>query len=238
VKSFVPLVCLVLLAGCRQRLAEIEVMLPNAAGEIVPARGVVVMALPYDRDSILVSLENAAATPRPPTAELDSLFQLFRGPFEESTRLAVLAGRLRDTLRLAEADPARAAELPALRDSLARLDAAAAAAAARLATVRERVNPRIDELRQITRRWEAEAFRDYGDITASLTGNRLAAGIADTTSALGTTRLYLPPGSKAWWIHARSFNSGDPNSEWYWNVPLDRPRIVLDTSNARLRHRY
>lgn len=213
-------------------------MLPNAAGEVAPARGVVVMALPYDRDSILVSLENEAPTPRPPTAELDSLFQLFRGPFEESTRLAVLAGRLRDTIRLAEADPARAGALPALRDSLARLDAAAAAATDRLAAVREMVNPRIDSLRQVTRRWEEEAFRDYGGITASLTGNRLAASIADTTSALGTTRIYLPPGSKAWWIHARSFNSGDPNSEWYWNVPLDRPRIVLDTSNARLRRRY
>lgn len=212
--------------------------LPDAAGQVGPARGVVVMALPYDRDSILTSLENEAPTPRPPTAELDSLFQLYRAPFVESTRLAARAGRLRDSLRLLEADPAQAATAATLRDSLAVVEAAATAAATRLAVLRTDLTPKIDSLRLDMRRWEQEAFRNYGEITNSLTSNRLALGIADTTSFEGTAGLWLPPGSRAWWIHARSFNSGDPNTEWYWNIPMDRETIVLDTANAQLRRRY
>jgi hypothetical protein len=229
---------LILLGGCRQRQVAIEVYLPDATGQVGPARGVVVMALPYDRDSILTSLENEAPTPRPPTAELDSLFQLYRGPFEESTRLAARAGRLRDSLRLLEADPAQAPTAAALRDSLAVVEAAATASAARLTALRADVTSRIDSLRLDMRRWEEEAFRNYAEITRSLTSNRLALGIADTTSFEGTAGLWLPPGSRAWWIHARSFNSGDPNTEWYWNLPMDREVIVLDTTNAQLRRRY
>lgn len=196
------------------------------------------MALPYDRDSILTSLENEAPTAKPPTAELDSLFQVYQGPFEESTRLAARAGQLRDSLRLLDADPSRAGAVTMLRDSLAVIEAAAAAASDRLATLRAQVNPRIDSLRQVMREWEDEAYRNYAEITTSLTSNRLALGIADTTSAEGAAGIWLPPGSRSWWIHARSFNSGDPNSEWYWNVLIDRDVIVLDTSNARLRRRY
>lgn len=212
--------------------------LPDATGQVGPARGVLVMALPYDRDSILTSLENEAPTPRPPTAELDSLFQVYREPFVESTRLAARAGRLRDSLRRLEADPAQAANAAALGEALAIVETAATAAAARLTLLRAGVNPRIDSLRLAMRHWEQDAFRNYADITNSLTSNRLALGISDTTSVEGKVGLWLPPGSRAWWIHARSFNSGDPNTEWYWNVPMDRERIVLDTTNAQLRRRY
>lgn len=212
------------------------VYLPDAAGDYGPARGVVVMALPYDRDSLLTSLENEAPEPRPSTRGLDSLFQLFRAPFVESTRLAARADRLRDAVRRLEGTTGPA--LAATRDSLAAAEAAALAAARRLAEVREAVTPRIDSLRQVMRAWEAEAFRRYGEITNSLTSNQLAASIADTTGADGLARLWIPPGSRAWWIHARSFNSGDPNAEWYWNVPMEAARLVLDSTNVRLRPRY
>lgn len=216
----------------------VEVQIPNAVGEVRPARGVVVMALPYDRDSILTSLENEAPAPRPPTAQLDSLFQLYRGPFAAATRLAARAGRWRDSVRTLEAAAADSSVLATLRDTLTAVESAAAAAATRLAALREQLSPRIDSLRLLMRRWEEEAFGRYGEITASLTGNRLTATIADTTSADGTIRLWLPPGGRSWWIHARSFNSGDPNSEWYWNLPLTGATVVLDSSNARLRPRY
>jgi len=205
---------------------------------MAPAPGVTVAALPYDRDSILTSLENASPTPRPHTAELDSLFQIFREPFGAATRLATRAGRLRAALAAVEADPARAGDLPALRDSVAAVERARAAAAARLDTVRRVVSPRIDSLQVAVRTWEAEAFREYADITSRLGAGRLVPGISDTTRVDGTARLYLPPSGRAWWIYARSFNSGDPNSEWYWNLPVTGSRIVLDTSNARLRPRY
>lgn len=214
------------------------VQLPDAAGVYGPAPGVVVMALPYDRDSLLTSLENAAPRPRPSTRELDSLFQAFRAPFEESTRLAARVERLRAALRRLEGPGTDPAAVLAIRDSLVIAEAAAAAAAERLAATRAAVNPRIDSLRRLMREWEDEAFGSYGDITQSLTGNQLTATIADTTDSGGEATLWLPPGTRTWWIHARSFNSGDPNAEWYWNVVMDAPRITLDSTNARLRPRY
>lgn len=237
-KTVLPLVLLALVLGCRDNQLAIEVELPNAAGELRPAAGVAVLALPYDRDSILRSLENEAATPRPHTAALDSLFQRFREPYARSTQLAVRAGRLRDSLRLIESDPAREGLVAALRDSVAALEAEAAAATARLGVLREELGPTIDSLRLAARRWEDTVYRRYGEITASLTGNSLVASIVDTSRADGRARLILPPGSRAWWVHGRAFNAGDPNSEWYWNIPVTGTHIRLDTTTARLRPRY
>lgn len=229
---------LVLAVGCRETRLSISVAIPDATGVLGPAAGVTVMALPYDRDSLMTSLENEAPTPRPHTAELDSLFQEFRAPFAESTRLAALANRIRDTLRTLAADPAQASRIAALNDSLAVLERVQAEASERLMEVRQRVAPRIDSLRALVRAWEEQAFSGWADITRSLTSGRLVAGISDTTRHDGTARLHLPPSGRSWWVYARSFNSGDPNSEWYWNVPVTGGPIVLDTSTGRLRPRY
>ena len=51
--------------------------------------GVGVVALPYDRDSVLASLEARAGSPRPHTARLDTLFARFRGPFVAYTTARV-----------------------------------------------------------------------------------------------------------------------------------------------------
>lgn len=212
--------------------------IPDATGQLGPAAGVTVMALPYDRDSLLASMENEAPTPRPHTSELDSLFQRFREPFAESTRLAVLVERLRDSLERTAEDPSAGGTRRALEDSLARLSVAREAAVRRLDEVRAEVAPRIDSLRAEVRAWEAETFRNWAETTSSLSSGRLVAGITDTTRFDGTARLYLPPSGRSWWVYGRSFNSGDPNSEWYWNLPVTGSRLVLDTSTGRLRPRY
>jgi hypothetical protein len=183
-------------------------------------------------------MENAATTPRPSTEALDSLFQVFREPFAESTRFATLTDQMRLAVQEAESDPARAGEVAALRDSLQVLEARQAEASRRLTLVRNEVGPRIDSLRTIMREWEAEAFRGWAEVTQSLTSGRLAPGITDTTGQDGRAELSLPPGSRSWWVYARSFNSGDPHSEWYWNLPASGPTMILDTSTARLRPRY
>ncbi len=216
----------------------VQVTIPDATGTMAPAGGVTVMALPYDRDSLLRSMENEAATPRPHTAELDSLFQLFRGPFSESTRLAVLVERLRDSLRAVESDPTRQGQAATLQDSIAVLERARSEASQRLAAIREQVGPRIDSLRAEVRAWEAETFRNWAETTRSLSSGKLVAGIMDTTRRDGTARLYLPPSGRSWWVYGRSFNSGDPNSEWYWNLPLSGSTMILDTSTGQLRPRY
>jgi len=238
VKTVCSLALLVLLLGCRETRLTLTVTLPGAGGEVGPAAGVTVMALPYDRDSILASLENEAPTARPHTAELDSLFHLFRGPFGEATRLASQADRLGRLLRTVEADPARSGEVPALRDSLATLERQRALAGARLDSLRREVGPRIDTLRAEVLAWERAAYRRYDEVTAALTSNRMVPAVSDTTRSDGIARLYLPPGSRRWWVHARSFNSGDPHSEWYWNIPVTGSHLTLDTATARLRPRY
>jgi len=213
-------------------------MIPDATGQLRPAAGVTVMALPYDRDSLMASMENEAPTPRPHTAELDSLFQVFREPFAQSTQLAMLMERLQDSLQRVPDDPTAAGGRRSIEDSLAALGRAREEASLRLNAVRVLVGPRIDSLRAEVRAWEAVAFRNWAATTSALTSGRLVAGITDTTRHDGTTRLYLPPGGRGWWVYGRSFNSGDPNSEWYWNLPISGPRLVLDTSTGRLRPRY
>ena len=125
----------------------ITVAIPDATGVVGPAAGITVMALPYDRDSLLTSMENEAALPRPHTVELDSLFQLFREPFSQSTKFAVLVNRLRDSLRVTGTDPAGTAKRVALEDSILVLERARVKASERLDEVRTQVSPRIDSLR-------------------------------------------------------------------------------------------
>ena len=59
----------------------VRVSIPGPDSVETPVTGVGVVALPYDRDSVLRQLEARAPTPRPDTAPLDSLFAAFRGPF-------------------------------------------------------------------------------------------------------------------------------------------------------------
>ena len=89
------------LAACEKaRNVAVRVSIPGADSLETPAAGVGVVALPYDRDSVLASLEARAPTPRPPTAALESLFVKFRGPFTSYTSTTYVAGKLRDSLGL------------------------------------------------------------------------------------------------------------------------------------------
>ena len=76
----------------------VRVLIPGPDSVPTPVSGLGLVALPYDRDSVLAALEARARTPRPPTAELDTLFAQFRGPFAAYSQAAFEAGRLRDTL--------------------------------------------------------------------------------------------------------------------------------------------
>ena len=75
----------------------VRVSIPGPDSTETPASAVGLVALPYDRDSVLAALEAAAPTKRPATAELDSLFDAFRGPFiaySNATRQDHVTGRL------------------------------------------------------------------------------------------------------------------------------------------------
>ena len=82
----VALVAFAGLAACeRPRDVAVRVSIPGPDSVETPVTGVGLIALPYDRDSVLAALEASARSPRPDTTALDSLFRAFRVPFVSYT---------------------------------------------------------------------------------------------------------------------------------------------------------
>jgi hypothetical protein len=229
------------------REVQIEVASPGPDSVDAPVAHLQLVALPYDRDSLLATFSQRS--PRPPreTRQLDSLFAAFRKPFGT---YAAAAYRLQSLERSLAGLKARLDSLPrsgSVYDSLYRVfatgsDSIAAARRLRddtqreLALARARLSPAIDSLRQLMSRWEDSTYRGYDSITKVLGSGLGREPIADSTGSDGKVILRLPRGS--WWIYARSWDAWDPYSEWYWNVPATGARVVLDRSNGRRLPRY
>lgn len=221
-------------------------MVPDLAGRETPLPGVVVTAVPYDRDSILAALEQRAAEPRPHTRPLDSLFQAFRAPFlafAETAWNAEQTRRRRDSLARQRAlAPSRAAEgelaaqLRVVEDSLRRLQAELDRRRAILSVARDTLWPRIERLRADVERWERTTFAGFDSIVRRVTRGRFGDGLADTTDHAGWVTLVLPPGR--WWVSTRSPDPQDPNAQWYWNLPVTRDTLRLTRATARHLPRY
>ncbi len=206
------------------------------------------VALPYDRDSLLATFE--ARYPRPVhlTSALDTLFQQFRGPFAAYAqalyrleRLEQELARLKEQLDSLPRNSPAYAELyrrfATLGDSLPRAREERDRAQLELARARARLTPRMDSLRALVSRWEDSAYRGYDTVTRRLSRVIGREPLADSTGFDGRVTLRLPGGGR-WWIYARSWDAWDPNSEWYWNVPVTGRRLVLDRHNGRRRPRY
>ena len=213
----------------------VRVSIPDPASTETPAAGVGVVALPYDRDSVLASLEARARSPRPDTAALDSLFARFRGPFTTYTGLSYAESVLRDSLRLlrGRGDSAGYARLS---DSLLRIEGQARRARAALDRARLDFVGRSESLRSAIRHWEDSTYRGYDSIVGQLARSRRREPVTDTTDATGWAHFTLKPGT--WWIHARAWDTSDPNSQWYWNIPAGSDTILLSSRTGRQRPRY
>jgi hypothetical protein len=206
-----------------------------------------VVALPYDRDSVLASLEARAPTPRPHTAALDSMFVRFRGPFTEYTAVSYAESGLRDSLR---ATQQRLDSLPSgapghaslvgrrdrLSDSLSRTSRQARQARAALDRARAEFVSRSESLRAAVRQWEDSTYRSWDSIVEGLARARRSQPVTDTTDATGWAQFTLTPGK--WWIYAHAWDTSDPNSKWYWNVPADRDTILLSSRSGQRQPRY
>lgn len=213
-------------------------------GSEAPVPDLELVALPYDRDSVLAALE-AKATPRPHTRVLDSLFGLWRTPFLRYARASYRSQQLRDSLahlrRRLDSLPRNAPgyqslyhQFGALTDSLK--IATDSSEPARIALDKQRavILPRIDSLRRLVTAWENSTFRNYDSIVKVLAGMREPIGT--TTGADGRATLTL--GSGPWWIYAWAWDEGDPYSRWYWNVPVTGDSVVLDQRTGRRRPQY
>ncbi len=241
-------VLLLVLAACQSTTrVYVRALIPAADGRVEPAPGVALVALPYDRDSIIAALTAKAASPRPDVSALDSLFARFQRPFAAYAVSADRAARLQDSLTsVKRALDSLPRESPAYRmqyGAFVTLGTERAAADRQrdslqraLTKARAAFGARSDSTRMALRAWEDSTYGDYEKITQELSRNAGLQPATDTTGADGTAVLVLKKGR--WWIYARSWDALDPNAEWYWNVPVRGDSISLSPDNARRRPRY
>jgi hypothetical protein len=225
----------------------VRVSIPGPDAVETPASGVGVVALPYDRDSVLASLEARASKPRPHTAEMDTLFARFRGPFVAYTRTVYVAGKLRDSLTQLQAQldtTARGssryqklhADMSRLSDSLASLEIRSNRAQSALSRARSEFVGHSEGLRTAIRQWEDSTYRGWDSIVEQLAKARGLEPATDTTDPTGWAHFTLQPGK--WWIYARAWDTSDPNSVWYWNVPATGDTVLLSSRTGQQRPRY
>jgi hypothetical protein len=245
---FRSLVLLLAVIACeRPRDLAVRVSIPGPDSLETPVTGIGLIALPYDRDSVLGSLEASAKSPRPATKTLDSLFAEFRGPFTEYSAATFRLGKLRDSLATVQhaldSLPRDRPEYGMLYARFGRLSDSLAAAQKRAETARVTLDrarvafvSRSEGLRGAVRQWQDSTYRGYDSIVQRLARDRRREPVTDTTGADGWARLKLEPGR--WWIYARSWDATDPNSEWYWNVPVSGDTLLLSSRAGRRQPRY
>jgi hypothetical protein len=223
------------------------VLIPGVDGRPEPAPGVALVALPYDRDSLMGALAAQATSPRPDVSSLDSLFARFQRPFaayavaaDRSASVQDSLGRIKSAL---DSLPRESPEYRKLYGSFVTLGTERSAADRQrdslqgaLKTARAALGARSDSTRQALRAWEDSTYRDYEKITEELSRKAVLLPTTDTTGSDGTVTLVLKKGR--WWIYARSWDALDPNAEWYWNVPVRGDSLLLSPENARRRNRY
>jgi hypothetical protein len=236
------------LAACdRPHDIAVRVSIPGPDSVAAPAAGVGLIALPYDRDSVLRALAAAAPTRRPSTAELDTLFQRFRVPFSEYATASLEAEKLRGALASVKARldslPRNAAEYRTLyahfgqrSSELARAEQREQVARKALDTARATFIARSDTLRARVRLWEDSTYRAYDSIVSGLARARGLTPVTDTTGRDGWAHFKLQRGP--WWIYARSWDATDPNAEWYWNVKVAGDTVLLTDHTGLRRPKY
>lgn len=251
--SRVPQLIVVLslaLAACdasRDVAIQVRIPVPDDTGVSAPVPGVAVVALPYDRDSVLAALEAGADRPRPHIGTIDSVFAAFRGPFNAFASVTYRIGKLQDTLTALKASldtiprgdsvyTERFRRFVALSDSLSKAEAVRDRAATRLAAARATFVPLSDSLRRDIRAWENTTFAGYDTLVTRLARARGREPMSDTTDVRGWTSLHLL--GNPWWIYARAWDPRDPNAEWYWNVRVDGDTVVLGPTNGASLPKY
>jgi hypothetical protein len=238
---------LALVACDRPKVVVVRVSIPGPDSIEAPVAGIGLVALPYDRDSVLRTLEARAPSPRPSTAALDSLFGRFREPFSAYTQATYAAGKLRESLqglkRRLDSLPRNAPEYRDLylqftrqSDALPAAEKQEASTQAALARARAEFLPRTDTLRARIRRWEDSTYEGYDSITRRLSDARRLHPVTDSTGTDGRAHFSLRRGP--WWIYARSWDATDPNAEWYWNVPVSGDTVVLNGRTGTRRAKY
>ena len=183
-----PAAVLVGLTACdRPRHVAIRVSIPGPDTVETPITGVGLVALPYDRDSVLRDLERRARTPRPPTAPLESLFAGFRGPFTAYSAATLRLAKLGTSM----ACPAVCAALAALLSA----DPGYRNLPRDVTRAQYAWNVLLRNLRSLGLN---STYQGYDSIVQGLSRRAGREPVTDTTGSDGWAHLTLAPGR--WWI--------------------------------------
>jgi len=242
------IVLLLLTAACdRQHTVTVIASVPGSDSAGAPTPTFSFVVLPYNRDSLVAEFEARATTPRPSTDQLDTLFAEYRAPFAAYTGIIAEVDRLNDSVaalkqRLEGLSRTGAeynnsyARWTGLRDSLQTMDRQAARARADLEAARPAFLAQSESLRTALRHWQDSTYRGYDRAVDSIVRATHREPVADTTDASGAAQVTLRGGP--WWVYSRSWDPSDPNSEWYWNVPVSSDTVRLNAANGVKRPRY
>jgi hypothetical protein len=254
-KRTLPFAMALLLAtgacGPAELVVSMEVDMPDAQAEggtvTQQLADLEVQLIPFDRDEVFDSLENAYAEPEPTVPEdLIEAREAVQAAQQRWRQAETRWNELRDTLStLSEAmeqysrGEARYVsmfrEFQELESQLGRVEGEMNEAFEEFNELQRGTIQRSDSMRIVMDNWAEEAFADVGEVFSEkqrASGLQLA---VDTTDATGMVRLTAAPGQ--YWVHARYEL---PYSELYWNVPVTLERgeptqVVLTRENAEER---
>ena len=224
---------------------------PDGSGTTTqPLSGVEVQLLPYDRDQVFDSLENAFPAKQPdiPQDLLDARDQV-RQAQEQWQASTARWNTLRDTLQkindaIKKYSRGEAQYIVMYKDfeafdsERARVEREMNASFKRFDSLQKGTLHESDSVRIARENWADSAF---ADVDAVITAKIRASGLreaADTTDANGIAsgdQFKVPPGK--YWVYARYEL---PYSELYWNVPIEVKRgdpneVKLTRENAKER---
>lgn len=185
-----------------------------------------------DTTVVVVSIPDSAGSVRPAARQIlvmlpydrDSVIREISAPWLRSRPDTMPLTRLLDSLQLAFARLAAAG--PSARS-------AARAAVDRL----QDPDGPLARLRSAQHAWQDSAYATYDSLTFLLVKNLARDPFADTADAGGVARV-SPSRPGPWWVTTTTWDSHDPFSEWYWNLPLTGDTLRLTAANARHRRRF
>jgi hypothetical protein len=226
---------------------EVEMANPDAEGTVVrPLSDIQVELLPYDRDLVFDSMQNAFPTPEPAIPQ--ELMAAREEVAAAQTRWQNAERRwntLRDTLQKINAAMegysrgesryvALYNEWREFDAQLGRVEGQMESAFNEFTSLQQGTIRQSDSIRIMRDNWGDEAFAGIGEVFAVKLRTSGLSAVADTTDANGIARTNLRVKPGTYWVYARY---DLPYTELYWNVPItvergDPVQVHLTRENA------
>lgn len=220
------------LAACGpgQAVVTAEIQSPDPEGDGTVTRALSdleIQLLPYDRDQVFDSLEQAHPEPEPPIpdsllADRDEVAQAQREWRQAETRWNTLRDTLQtisQTMEQFNRGESRYVQLfrqfQDLEGQLSDAEQEMNQAFERFDSLQQGIIEQSEAVRASRQDWADEAFADAFQVIEAKIEQAGREPVIDTTDANGTVTFEAPPGE--WWVHARYEL---PYTELYWNEPI------------------